>query len=172
MMSDRIDHAAVSEYYNSTPETLAELRLLLDEAPQLPYRASPRTHGIPSDGPTYVALEAQLEGRWEEVATGCYDRWSGMGLALAAAAINALPALLDTTDELAHMTEARDNARAEVERLTAKVNAVQTLADEWTYKGEFGWGDGSHAYGPDCEGPALDHAAAELRRILDEGAES
>ena len=118
-MSDRIDHAAVSEDYHLTPETLAGLRLLLDDAPQLPYRASPRTHGNPSDGPTYVALEAQLEGRWEEVATGCYDRWSDMGLGLAAAAINALPALLDTTDELAHMTEARDNARAEVERLTA-----------------------------------------------------
>ena len=104
-----------------TPQTLVELRLLLDEAPQLPYRVSPRTQGNPSDGPTYVALEAQLEGRWEEVATGCYDRWSDMGLGLAAAAINALPALLDTTDELAHMTEARDNARAEVERLTATV---------------------------------------------------
>lgn len=127
MMSDLIDHAAVSEDYNSTPETLEELRLLLDEAPQLPYRASPRTHGIPSDGPTYVALEAQLEGRWEEVATGYYERWSDMGLALAAAAINALPALLDTTDELAHMTEARDNARTEVERLTGQIEAAKRI---------------------------------------------
>ena len=56
-----------------------ELRRLLGEAPPLPYRDSPRTHGDPSNGPTYVALEAQLEGRWEEVATGSYDRWSGMG---------------------------------------------------------------------------------------------
>ena len=127
MMSDRIDHAAVSEYYNSTPETLAELRLLLDEAPQLPYRASPRTHGIPSDGPTYVALEAQLEGRWEEVATADYDRWSDMGLALAAAAINAMPALLAAADELAHMTEARDNARTEVERLTGQIEAAKRI---------------------------------------------
>ena len=29
--------------------------------------------------------------------------------------------------ELAHMTEARDNARAEVERLTAKVERVRAL---------------------------------------------
>ena len=28
--------------------------------------------------------------------------------------------------------------------------------------------DGSHAYGPDCEGQALDYAAAKLRRALDE----
>ena len=112
-----------------TPETLAELRLLLDEAPQLPYRDSPRTHGNPSDGPTYVALEAELEGRWEEVATGNYDQWSGVGLALAAAAINALPSLLSATDELTHMMEARDTARAEVERLTATVEQVRKLAD-------------------------------------------
>ena len=32
--------------------------------------------------------------------------------------------------ELAHMTEARDNARAEVERLTAQVERVRALADE------------------------------------------
>ena len=152
-MSDRIDHAAVSEDYNLTPETLAELRLLLDDAPQLPYRVSPRTHGLPSDGPTYVALEAQWEGRWEEVATGNYDRWSGMGLGLAAAAINALPALLDTTDELAHMTEARDNARTEVERLTALLAEVRATAEHY-------------------DGRAYANGSAAILRILVGGAES
>ena len=71
-------------------------------------------------------------------------------------------------DRLAHMREARDAARAEVKRLTAKVERVRALADEWTYNGEFGWDDGSHVYGPDCEGQALDYAAAKLRRALDE----
>lgn len=108
-----------------TPETLAELRRLLVEAPPLPYQCGTRTHGLPSDGPTYVALEAQHEGRWEEVATGDYERWSGTGLELATAAVNALPALLDAATELAHMREARDNARAEVERLTAMVDAAE-----------------------------------------------
>ena len=42
-----------------------------------------------------------------------------------AAAVNALPILLD---RLAHMTEARNNARAEVERLTALVEAVREYA--------------------------------------------
>ena len=110
-----------------TPEKLAELRLLLDEAPPLPYRDSPRTHGLPSDGPTYVALEAQHEGRWEEVATGEYERWAGTGIALAAAAVNALPALLDAAQRLAHMTEARDNARAQVERLTGRIEAAKRI---------------------------------------------
>ena len=71
-------------------------------------------------------------------------------------------------DRLAHMREARDAARAEVKRLTAKVERVRALADEWTYNGEFGWDDGSHAYGTDCVVQALDYAAAKLRRALDE----
>ena len=57
---------------------------------------------------------------------------------------------------------------AERDALAAKVERVRALADEWTYNGEFGWDDGSHAYGPDCEGQALDYAAAKLRRALDE----
>ena len=56
----------------------------------------------------------------------------------------------------------------ERDALAAKVERVRALADEWTYNGEFGWDDGSHAYGPDCEGQALDYAAAKLRRALDE----
>ena len=36
------------------------------------------------------------------------------------------------------------------------------LAESWRYKGEFGGDDGSHAYGPDPEGEALDRASAEL----------
>ena len=60
------------------------------------------------------------------------------------------------------------DAAAERDALAAAVERVRALADEWTYNGEFGWDDGSHAYGPDCEGQALDYAAAELRRALDE----
>ena len=65
-----------------------------------------------------------------------------------------------------------DAAAAERDALAAKVERVRALADEWTYKGEFGWDDGSHAYGPDCEGQALDYAAAKLRRALDEEPQS
>ena len=60
------------------------------------------------------------------------------------------------------------DAAAERDALAAKVERVRALADEWTYNGEFGWDDGSHVYGPGCEGQALDYAAAKLRRALDE----
>ena len=46
------------------------------------------------------------------------------------AAVRALPALLGAATELTHMTEARDNARAEVERLTAMVRRVRELHRE------------------------------------------
>ena len=62
-----------------------------------------------------------------------------------------------------------DAAAAERDALAAKVERVRALADEWTYNGEFGWDDGSHAYGPDREGQTLDYAAAKLRRALDGG---
>ena len=57
---------------------------------------------------------------------------------------------------------------AERDALAAKVERVRALADEWTYNGEFGWDDGSHANGTDCVVQALDYAAAKLRRALDE----
>ena len=38
--------------------------------------------------------------------------------------------VLGLFDRLAHMTEARDNARAEVERLTAQIEAVRSVAGE------------------------------------------
>ena len=39
----------------------------------------------------------------------------------------AIPALLGAATELAHMTEARDNARAEVERLTGQIEAAKRI---------------------------------------------
>ena len=93
-----------------TPEKRAELRELIGESPDLPYRVSHGTHGNPSDGPTYVALEALWDGRWEEVATGDYASWNGMALDLAAAAVNALPSLLDAADE-------RDRLATQAERV-------------------------------------------------------
>ena len=78
--------------------TRAALRRLLAEAPPLPWRY--REHGYPGDGPSSVALEAKpFEGGWEPVAVGDYDQWSGYGVALAAAAVNALPDLLDALEK-------------------------------------------------------------------------
>ena len=58
------------------------------------------------------------------------------------AAVRALPALLGAATELTHMTEARDNARAEVERLAALVAEVKETAEH--YYGQ-AYADGSAA---------------------------
>ena len=67
-------------------------------------------------------------------------------------------------------------AAAEVEwdALRATVERVEALADEWRYKGEFGWGAWQEGHGPDFEGAVYDDAAARLRAALtgDDGGES
>ncbi len=49
-----------------------------------------------------------------------------------------------------------------LDRMERALRVVLELAEGWRYKGEFGWDDGSHAYGPGPEGEALDWASAEL----------
>lgn len=161
-----------------TPELQAELRRLLD-ATETPW-ALWDGYGPDGNGDMRVARIGHLSGsgiRADPDSADIYGRREAFELL--ASAVNALPALLDAAAErdalaaaVRELTEARDNARAEVKRLTAQVERVRALVDEWTYKGEFGWDDGSHAYGPDCEGQALDYAAAKLRRALDEEPQS
>ena len=155
--------------HHATPD-VAELRRLLDVNRgryfhALPWHAWDRGIGYELHVGATCRDEMEPRGYCEEVNNGFRETFGAPEAELIVAAVNALPTLLD---RLAHMTEARNNARAEVERLTALVERVRALADEWTYNGEFGWDDGSHAYGPDCEGQALDYAAAKLRRALDE----
>ena len=88
----------------------------------------PARHATPD-----VAELRRLYSEWQETVNPYGFRLmpSGEYYALAAAAVNALPALLDDADalraELAHMTEARDNARAERDALAAKVERVRAL---------------------------------------------
>ena len=58
-------------------------------------------------------------------------------------------ALLDALAELARLRE-----------------TVEALADQWRYKGEFGWGPWQIGEGPDQEGYVLDQAATQLRAAL------
>ena len=67
----------------------------------------------------------------------------------------------------------RDNALAEVARLTAErdalaaqVTRVESLAEDWRYKGRFGWGAWQIGEGPDPEGYVMDHCASALRAAL------
>ena len=64
-------------------------------------------------------------------------------------------------------------AEAEVERLTAERDALaaqvaraESLAEEWRYKGQFGWGPWQIGEGPDPEGYVMDHCAFALRDTL------
>ncbi len=78
--------------------------------------------------------------------------------------------VLGLLDHLAHMTEARDNARAEVERLTGRVE----LAREWIDHRGVDVSDRDGAY-MDGYRAAQRHAlqdAATLRRALDEEPQS
>ena len=58
------------------------------------------------------------------------------------------------------------NARQDVPALLAALGAVLALAEEWRYKGEFGWGPWQEGYGPNPEGHFLDRASAELRAAV------
>ena len=100
---------------------VAELRRLLSEATPRPWEAE----GSQLWGPDGVLVAAVREH------SAIVDRPDAH---LIAAAANSMESLLDDADalraELAHMTEARDNARAEVGRLAALVAEVRELHRE------------------------------------------
>lgn len=53
-----------------------------------------------------------------------------------------------------------------VQEQAAQITKVRELAEEWRYKGEFGWGAWQEGHGPDPEGTALDHASSQLLAAL------
>ena len=55
---------------------------------------------------------------------------------------------------------------AERDALAAQVARVEKLAEEWRYKGQFGWGAWQLGEGPDPEGYVMDHCASALRAAL------
>ena len=144
-MSDTARPAeTVSESVPARHETpdLAELRRLLAAASPLPWQwepASGKSWPLGDESLVTTSGDPVLYG-WGYDASGIDG--TDADRALIAAAVNALPTLLDELDELraevgvrrdarkalAHMREARDNARAEVERLTAMVEAVREYA--------------------------------------------
>ena len=136
-------------------------------------------HETPDVAELRRLAEAATPGPWE--AFGAVDgrrgeRWLGVTTdmrAIESARAGDVFAAQDCTRQDALFIAAANPAvvlalLAERDALAAKVERVRALADEWTYNGEFGWDDGSHAYGTDCVVQALDYAAAKLRRALDE----
>lgn len=57
-------------------------------------------------------------------------------------------------------------ARSLIPELVAALEKVKALAEEWRYKGEFGWGPWQTGDGPDQEGWILDSASAQLRLAM------
>ena len=51
--------------------------------------------------------------------------------------------------------------------VTGALARVMALAEQWRYKGEFGWGAWQEGHGPDETGLALDHAAALIRNAIE-----
>ena len=60
------------------------------------------------------------------------------------------------------------HARTDVPKLLAALEAVEALAEQWRYKGEFGWGAWQEGHGPDPEGHVLDSAASDIRKAIKE----
>ena len=123
---------------HETPD-VAELRRLLDVNRGryfhvLPWHAWDRGHGYELHVGAACRDEMEPRGYCEEVNNGFRETFGAPEAELIVAAVNALPTLLD---RLAHMTEARNNARAEVERLTAKLDAIEADGDKLSIM--FGW---------------------------------
>ena len=99
----------------------------------------------------------RLYSEWQETVNPYGFRLmpSGEYYALVAAAVNALPALLD--------------AASERDALAAKVERVRALAADWRYDGRFGDGPWQAGEGPSPDGEVLDWAAQQLLRALDRG---
>ena len=136
--------------HHETPDD-AELRRLAENATPGPWG---------SDG---------LEGTLDSLSAGRrvaeVTMWREVDAMFIAAASPAT--VLGLLDRLAHMTEARDNARAEVERLTGQVEAVR----EWVDRRGVNVGDRDDDYMRGYR-DAQRHAvqdAAELRATLDRG---
>ena len=92
------------------------------------------------DGRSWVGLVSAGDGY--ELADTCTTADAD----LIVAAVNALPDLLDAAEAL---------------------ERVRALAEDWRYKGEYGWGPWQAGEGPDPEGAALDWAASKIRRAID-----
>lgn len=65
----------------------------------------------------------------------------------------------DLLAEFARLTAERD-------ALAAQVARIEALAEDWRYKGQFGWGAWQIGEGPDPEGYVMDHCASALRAAL------
>ena len=165
-------------------DRLAEIKARADAATKGPWHwregeptslvhvTSPRMHPwnilkAPDWGPTLADAEfiaaAREDVPWLVERVERLERWKAEALGI-----------IDYRGEQQQRAEdERDNALAEVARLTAErdalaaqVTRVESLAEDWRYKGPFGWGAWQIGEGPDPEGYVMDHCASALRAAL------
>ena len=147
-----------------TPETLAELRRLLDAATPGPW--SSHDHGFPGqDEPSSIVIYSGERFDWEEVTHGeaavawtGWDSQEAIDAALIVAAVNALPALLDAAAERDRLAEAVERVRALHGPRVLQVLGATCFAEEcdhedacplvdYTVCGHcYDVGDGAHTY--------------------------
>ena len=105
-----------------------------------------------------LTAEVERLERWKfealEVMSGLRELGKALGLGLGVQITG--PAALA---EVTRLTAERD-------ALAAQVARVEALAEEWRYKGQFGWGPWQIGEGPDPEGYVMDHCASALRAAL------
>ena len=166
-----------------TPEMLAELRRLAEAATPGPWEAFGAVDGRRGErwlGVTTDMRATESARAGDVFAAQDCTRQDALFIAAAnpAAVLGLLNELDTLADRLAHMTEARNNARAEVERLTAQVERVRALhkssgdAETQGYTGrEYGY------ISPYCMGEVASDEygvpwPCETIRAIDGGAES
>jgi myosin heavy subunit len=122
-----------------------------------------------------AAANARLEMWWKELerANGVRDKYKAENVTLR----ERIAELETERDSLRKISlgwtekgqqefDRANAAEAERDRLQARIDKALALADEWAYKGEFGWGPWQAGDGPDFEGSILDKAASDLRAAL------
>ena len=127
------------------------------------------------DVPWLVDQVESLE-RWKvealEVMSGLRELGKALGLGLGVQITGpaALAEVARLTAELAEVkrtyTPCDLDLLTERDALAAQVARVEALAEEWRYKGQFGWGPWQIGEGPDPEGYVMDHCASALRAVL------
>ena len=127
------------------------------------------------DVPWLVDQVESLE-RWKvealEVMSGLRELGKALGLGLGVQITGpaALAEVARLTAELAEVkrtyTPCDLDLLTERDALAAQVARVESLAEDWRYKGQFGWGPWQIGEGPDPEGYVMDHCASALRAVL------
>jgi hypothetical protein len=103
---------------------------------------------------SWRAAEDESQRHWRVIANA-HAETEGLALDIAS--------LTDDVEAVRIESEQRRRKWQDAERVIANVRA---LADEWRYKGEFGWGPWQTGEGPDHEGEVLDRASTALRALL------